>query len=272
MKLLTLALMLIALVGGALAEARMSEQDSATSVPKFVFTGKVKALRSSNEPSVKGSDRTVVVTVEEVTPPAPEILAEYKGQDITVRTNKPLTDTPLSVGQKAIFTTQGLVYGKGLVVREVADRKLLDAVAGAAVPEKGLSSAPAAEVVGTVEEVHPVPLEKVITALAKAAPKKKIFPREHDPKWHEAVVQIQSASGEAKGKEHVVIVFPQSDDVAWHRAPKFHKGQKGKFRLHKTQIKNPALRLALLGTPSPESPAEAPVFTALNPDDFTPQP
>jgi hypothetical protein len=269
---MTLVLMLVALVGGALAQARMVEQDPGANAPKFVFTGKVKALRSSNEPSVKGSDRTVVVTVEEVTPPAPEILTEYKGQDITVRTNKSLADAPLSIGQKAVFTTQGLVYGKGLVVCEVADRKLLDTPAGASVAEKGLASAPAAEVIGTVEEVHPVPLEKVMAAVAKAAPKKKIFPREHDPKWHEAVVQVQSGSADAKDKEHVVIVFPQSDDIAWHRAPKFHKGQKGKFRLHKTQIKNPALRAALLTAPSPESPAEASVYTALNPDDFTPQP
>src|SRR5262249_3498229 len=250
MKPIAAASMVAALLGIALASAaRTDAQDSAAAAPKFVFTGKVKELRSSTEPSVKGPDYTVVVTVEDVHAPVPELLGEYKGQDITVKTNKSLADAPLTVGQVAVFSTQGLVYGKGLVVREVADRKLINGGAEATATEKGLAAAPVTEVVGTVEEVRPVAHEKVMAAFGKAAPA-KLFPREHDPKWHDALVRVQSAQGEAKGQQHVVVVFPQSDDIAWRRAPKFHKGQRGRFRLHKGQIKNRALSKALLETPS----------------------
>ena len=132
MKLIAVASMFAAMLGSALAAARTDEQSRDAAAPNFVFTGKVKELRASNEPSVKGSDHTVVVTVEEVHPPVPEILGEYKGQDITVKTNKSLADAPLAVGQLAVFSTQGLVYGTGLVVREVADRKLVRGGVGAA--------------------------------------------------------------------------------------------------------------------------------------------
>ena len=157
------------------------------------------------------------------------------------------------------------------MVREVAERKLIAGGAAAAEAGPAINAGPAAEVVGTVEEVHPVAHERVMAALAKGAPK-KVFPREDDAKWHDAVVRVDSAEGEAKGQTHVVVVFPQSDDIAWARAPKFHKGQRGKFRLHKTQLKSAALRNTLLNTPSEENPAGAGAYTALNPSDFTPLP
>src|SRR5205814_2345980 len=78
MKLIAVASMFAAMLGSALAAARTDEQSRDAAAPNFVFTGKVKELRASNEPSVKGSDHTVVVTVEEVHPPVPEILGEYK--------------------------------------------------------------------------------------------------------------------------------------------------------------------------------------------------
>src|SRR5262249_39500902 len=143
--------------------------------------------------------------------------------------------------------------------------------AAAAATGPGANAAPAAEVVGTVEEVHPVEHERAMAALGKVAPK-KVFPREHDPKGHEAGGRGDSAEGQAQGQTHVVVVFPQSADIAWARAPKFHKGQRGKFRLHKLQLKNAAARTALLNTPSAENPAGAAAYTALNPDDFTPLP
>jgi hypothetical protein len=289
MKVIILAFTFAAFLGSALATFRVDAQSGA-GTPKFVFTGKIKELRASNEPSVKASDRTVIVTVEEVHAPAPAILAQYKGQDITVKTNKPLTDSPLQVGQQAVFSTQGLVYGRALVVQEVLDRTLIGGAgenaddvqkkhqqAIAEVKQKSDAAVQAhaatvdASVIGTVEEIRPISHERIISAFAKVAPK-KVFPREHDAKWHEAVVRVDSGEGLAKGQKHVVVVFPLSEDIAWRHAPKFHKDQKGKFHLHKRQIKNPAMRAALLNTPSGDNPVDAQSYTALDAQDFTPVP
>jgi hypothetical protein len=290
MKPLIFTFTFAAFLGSTLATVRVGAQGDSAATPKFVFTGKIKELRASNEPSVKASDRTVIVTVEEVHPPAPAILARYKGQDVTVKTNKPLADSPLQVGQQAVFSTQGLVYGKGLVVVEVLDRRLIGgAEANADEVQKKHDHAIAevkkqsdaaiqahaatvdASVIGTVEEVRPISHERIVSAFAKVAPK-KVFPREHDAKWHEAVVRVDSGEGLAKDQKHVVVVFPESEDIAWRHAPKFRKDQKGKFQLHKRQIKNQAMRMALLNTPSADNPVDAQSYTALDPQDFVPTP
>jgi hypothetical protein len=62
MKPIILAFTFAAFVGFAVATAKVDAQGGNVGTPKFVFTGKVKELRASNEPSVKASDRTVIFT------------------------------------------------------------------------------------------------------------------------------------------------------------------------------------------------------------------
>jgi hypothetical protein len=55
---------------------------------------------------------------------------------------------------------------------------------------------------------------------------------EHNPDWQEAVITVDSMiKGPASAR--VVVRFPGSLDIAWHRLPKFTAGQTGTFLLHK---------------------------------------
>jgi hypothetical protein len=105
---------------------------------------------------------------------------------------------------------------------------------------------------------------------AVAAPAKPVS--EHDPKWREAVVHVDSVhKGEHPG-DHVTVLFPASMDVGWYKAPKFEPGHRGYFVLHKTQVKE-ADRVgshgrALLAAADADTAVDT--YTALSPADFQP--
>src|SRR5262249_27217535 len=66
-------------------------------------------------------------------------------------------------------------------------------------------------------------------------------------------------------QKRVIVHFPASRDVMWHRAPKFAKGQTGLFFLHKA----PAAATAAKGVRSLTPPPPG-AYTALDPDDYQP--
>lgn len=73
---------------------------------------------------------------------------------------------------------------------------------------------------------------------------------EHNPNWHDVVIEAKET---LKGKPNLallVVRFPKSMDVAWYGVPRFSLGQEGIWILHKD---------------------ESGVYTALNPLDFQPK-
>jgi hypothetical protein len=74
------------------------------------------------------------------------------------------------------------------------------------------------------------------SAAAAAGPGKPARISEHDPFWREAVVEVQNVHKGTVGKKQVVVRFPSSTDIRWHRAPKFEVGQEGVFSLHPDEI------------------------------------
>src|SRR5712691_4692866 len=89
------------------------------------------------------------------------------------------------------------------------------------------------------------------------APPRRIS--EHDPFWREAIVEVQAVHKGTVGKNQVVLRFPSSTDVRWHRAPKFQTGQQGVFSLRPDEVSGRAIGLAAANL-SPD----APTFTALH--------
>src|SRR5262245_34729211 len=81
----------------------------------FVFQGKVTKTKSSNVKAVARSDRTAVVTIENVVR-APGALASFSGRDVTVQLAQ---DEDVKQGQRAIFYTNGSVFGENLAVQSV---------------------------------------------------------------------------------------------------------------------------------------------------------
>ena len=99
---------------------------------------------------------------------------------------------------------------------------------------------------------------------------------EHDPRWREAVVEVDDVHKGVHKKKQVVVRFPASTDVMWYGAPKFHPGQQGYFMLHQTEVKKPKQRQTRKGVKaavaSDAEPEEVTTkaYTALDQMDFQP--
>ncbi len=239
--------------------------------PTFVFKGTVKKIRSATMANVPVDDQTVVARVDHVVE-GPAALAAWAGQDITVRLSR---RQRVKVGEEMIFHTHSWIYGDSVAVRAIrqepvrASHATLLGGGGDAVARRNhrvvQQHFDAADLVvsGRVSAVR-LPAEP---AAAAAAPRRPIS--EHDPKWREAVVEVDDVHKGRHAKKSVVVRFPASTDVRWYAAPKFRAGQKGFFVLHKekTQPAKPARGAAAAAKPKAVG---VDVYTALHPTDFQP--
>jgi hypothetical protein len=108
-------------------------------------------------------------------------------------------------------------------------------------------------VVGKVVDVKPA--EAIASAVAQTTRL-----TEHDPQFLEATIEVQKAEKGAAPGNTVKVVFPNSMDVMWHKAPKLKVGQEGAFILHTGEAQR------ILGV------AALPhVYSMLEPSDFQPK-
>lgn len=204
----------------------------------FVFKGTIKQPKASNVKQAPASDRTAIVTVNQVID-APANLAAYEGQDITVELSNA---RKVRVGQKKIFYATSWLYAETIAVRslrEEADASEamthhLDATVQRDQRETRAHFDDADLVIsGRVEAVR---LPSVgVTGKKKATARDESSTRvsEHDPKWREAIIDVEQVHKGSLSKGRVIVRFPSSTDVAWRQAPKFEAGQQGYFVLHK---------------------------------------
>lgn len=233
----------------------------------FVFKGTVLKLKATATTEIPKSDRTIVVRVDEIVR-APESLAQYNGQEITVQL---AGRKKVAKGQQLVFYTNGLLYGESLAVESVdhAVPETVHAAAATVVPdpvrnmvERDVRSRAAtadAVISGRVTSVR-VPSDVVAahSAVAGEAPKQRIS--EHDPDWRIAEVQVDQVHKGSHTAKTAEIRFPSSDDVMWHYAPKLRSGYEGLFILHKAEREKAAARAA----PTQDSGE----YVCLNPADF----
>jgi hypothetical protein len=229
----------------------------------FVFKGTVVRIKAANLRAVTETDRTVVVKVDEVVR-APEALAEFVGQEITVR----LADGErVQADQKAVFHTNGWIFGEALAVQSVghdAIRKgaAVQRAAGAGHP----AHAAAQQQISTRASAAPVVLSGRVVAVGLPAggPSPRIS--EHEPLWREAVVEVDKVHKGATTNKRVVVRFPASTDVRWHRATKFRVGNEGVFILQPDQTSGHARTVGLAAAGF--TPGET--YTCLHSTDFNP--
>lgn len=260
-------------------------QTTEASKPTFVFKGTIKKLKSATMESVPIDDRTAVVTVDQIIE-APADLAGYNGQDVTVQLSG---RQKFKKGQELIFQTVSWMYGDSVVVRSLSQEPIkashatllsaaVDPAARRAQREQQEHFQAADLVVsGKVLAVR-LPSETIPQANDAAGIGSEQTTRppisEHDPKWREAVIQVDDVHKGSHKKKQVVVRFPASTDVMWYSAPKFHPGQQGYFALHKTEGEKPKGRrikkrgLAKKSTKPEAETAEG--YTALDPMDFQP--
>jgi hypothetical protein len=218
----------------ALPQAALVKQSS------IVFAGTVSQLGATSFAGVPKSAQTIVVRVDSVLK-KPSAVSLKKGDNVTVEVKDPAA---FHDGTQATFYTDGWIFGSGVAVKELGHEigpSVGDTTKAAGANEKAhgqdqeisdqelrdrLNSADFV-VIGRVTEVRRWTVPKSATHYRVS---------EHDPDWHEAVVEVQSVlkGGQVKGNK-VVVRFPGRNDVAWVHSPKFAKNQQGIFCLNRDQ-------------------------------------
>ncbi len=250
---------------------------------KFVFEGTVKQTRAANLKAIADKERAVVVRVDKVVR-APQSLAAFAGRDVTLRLAE---GESLTKGQRALFHTNSWMFGENLAVQSLGHDPVATVAPAAAAIEPALdpgrvashqqireraASAPVV-ITGKVVAVG-LPGTAPVTAATAAAPaagtaaepSRRIS--EHDPFWREAVIEVQAVHKGTVGKHQIVLRFPSSTDVRWHRAPKFETGQQGIFSLRQDDVSGHAT----VGPAAASLTADTtpPAYTALHAADFQP--
>jgi len=237
--------LLLALCGCTNAAAPQATDNPAALMSKssIIFSGTVSQLAATSFADVPMSAQTIVVRVDSILKKPPAVSLK-KGDSVTVEVKDA---SAFQEGAHATFYTDGWIFGSGVAVKELGHRIILSDVASAAAPSASEPSGSHVQdqisdqelrermnasdfvVVGRVTDVHPWNVPKP----RSGAPSRVT---EHDPDWHEAIVEVQSVlkGGKVKGNK-VIVRFPSRNDVAWVNSPKFAKNQQGIFCLNHDQ-------------------------------------
>jgi hypothetical protein len=254
--------------------------------PTFVFKGTVKRVKSTTMKHLLADERMLVVRVDQIFE-APKLMANYGGQEITVRLSG---RRKISAGQEMIFHTIGWIFGDSVAVQSlsqeplkpahmalmgrVADpveemkrRVLEDRFAGSDVVVSGQVST--VRLPGAEETTNK---RRAKRGLVEEEPAPAVPASEHNAHWREAVIEVHDVHKGEHDRRNIVINFPASTDVRWYKAPKFEPGQQGFFMLRKTRVEEkPSARKGargITGEPLQRETTEA--YTALHPEDFQP--
>lgn len=227
----------------------------------IVFTGTVMRVGAASFAAVTPTPKTLVVRVDDVLD-KPAGLRLAAGDSVTV---EPL-DSTLKSGARATFYTTGWVLGNGVAVREVAHEMLpAQASLGARRDSflqlrRQMSDSALAERVRAADMIVTGRVESIRPATDMALLHRRIT--EHNPDWQEAVITVDSMiKGPASAR--VVVRFPGSLDIAWHRLPKFTAGQTGTFLLHKDTMSGaPHATMAGLQVTAYIAPAATDILSA----------
>jgi hypothetical protein len=256
-----------------------------TGKPTFVFKGTVKKLKSATMKTVSVDSRTVVVTVDQLIEAPPDLDA-YAGKEITVQLSGAVKP---KVGQQLIFHTVSGQYGESIEVRSLSEEPVQashSAMLSAAVDpierhrdrERRRHFDDADLVVSGKVLAVTLPADEQAKSASKTALAATTIRRkpvsEHDPKWRDAVVEVDDVHKGKHKKKQIIVRFPASTDVMWYNAPKFHPGQRGHFLLQKSKVDKPAKRgktTKKTAAAAAVTPAESTeTYVALDPLDFQP--
>jgi hypothetical protein len=194
----------------------------------FVFQGQVEQVGASTASGFPASSETAVVSVTNILKSS-NSLAGYGGQRVTVQLQPPVT---LQAGQHAVFFTEGVHFGDGLVVREIGI-----VPAGEPTMEAQMNSA-AQAVADTGMKQRLAQAALVVTGTASESARFASAGAggggisEHDPDWFSVTITVETIEkGAATPGQTVQVLFPNSKDIMWYRSPKIRAGDHGVWLL-----------------------------------------
>jgi hypothetical protein len=218
--------------------------------PYIIFVGTVDAVNAVALQSLKASPNTSVVVVEEILK-KPDAVTLAPRDRVTVQTEG---NNNLQKGTRALFVTEGWIYGEALAVKVVSWEPAPVAsgpVVAAAVAAVNTADVQEARATAKIQELAERDLRTTMSnvdvvvvgrvkqiqapsAIELTAGRERIS--EHDPDWREAIVEVQETlKGPAEVKEFVVR-FPASSDIMWVGYPKFRAGQESTLLLRQDRI------------------------------------
>jgi len=220
---------------GQSTQAALAKQSS------IVFSGTVSQLGAASFAGVPQSPNTIVVRVDSVLK-KPSAISLKKGDNVTVELKDP---SGFQQGTQATFYTDGWIFGSGVAVKELGHEfntgngaAAAGAAAGTAALGQTQDQISDQDLQNRLNSADFVVIGRVTAVHRWNAPKSATPHRvsEHDPDWHEAVIEVRSVlkGGQVKGNK-VVVRFPGRNDVAWVHSPKFEKNQQGIFCLNRDQ-------------------------------------
>jgi hypothetical protein len=245
---------------------------------KFVFHGTVKKLRAATPGlDIPDKEKLAVVHVDDIVR-APEVLHGVVGGDITIRLRD---DEKIKQGDQATFYAQGWLFGKSIALQSLGHQAVGKAAAAARAgsPAKAASShqqqaiQARAKTARLVVSGHVVAIgapEASSAAISASAAPRPGRISEHDAFWTEAVVNVEKVHKGRPETKQVVVRFPSSTDVRWHKSPKFKVGDQGVFLLHDDTVSGGTRAAASLGGAAAALAPQGGTFTSLNEADFQP--
>lgn len=194
----------------------------------FIFRGRVDPQAAPDALSLQAdAGETVTVRVEEVLR-GMEVMRGLSGTKAIMLTRQA---TELRELDAAILFTECISLGKQVHLREIGH---VDA-----------SAETSGQVAEAVHEADLAPLrgrvataELIITGevVASREVERPFPPRsEHDPEWWIARIAVASVIKGRRPRGDVEVLFANSKDIVWYKAPKLHPGTSGIFLLHRVE-------------------------------------
>jgi hypothetical protein len=217
--------------------AKSSKAESLAAQSTFVFKGTVKKLKATTISGIKLTEKTVVVSVNEILR-APELLQSFAGTDITVQLGSRET---VRKGEQAIFYTDSWMIGESLGVKSNGHTEVSTGSTFESVSTPELDDAASQRLQAKVADADTVVTGKVTDVRladrtskgtgGKETPEQFEAVSEHNPVWQEAVIEVADVEKGKGTSKQIVVRFPESTDVRWYETPKFEPGQEGVFLL-----------------------------------------
>lgn len=207
-------------------------QDLTIQAP-FVFEGQVEQVGASTVSGFPASSETAVVSITSILKSS-QALAGQGGRRVTVQLQPPVS---LKAGQSAVFFTEGVYFGDGLVVREIGN-----VAAGEPTMQAQMTTATQAGEDSEMKQrlgqaalvVSGVASEPVRFVSAPAGGGRI---SEHDPDYYSVTITVETVEkGAASPGQTVQVLFPNSKDIAWYRSPKVKVGDHGVWALQNRDL------------------------------------
>jgi hypothetical protein len=226
----------------------------------FIFVGKVVKPKAATMEGIAGSN-TAIVQVERVVS-APDIFGSLGGQQITARFKNA---SDVKKGRSLTFFANGWIFGASIAVDVVGTAPQTPPLAAASLVRDAKVSMSDRMVKARIDSAE-IGVAGRVAAVAKSD-RGPTHISEHDPNWHEATIDVDEVVKGKKNVKQVKVLFPDSDDVRWHKVGKYAAGQQGVWLLQPGQRQDskgiPAKVMAAV-------PAGRDVLTALHPCDYLP--